>query len=321
MAETEDRRLLLDVARVDTVALGVKSFELVDPRWDELPPYTVGAHIEVFLPQSLRRRYSLYGDPADRRRYLIAVLRQEQGGGGSRFMHDRLRRGDSIEVSPPRNNFPFIEGADEYVFIAGGIGVTPILPMVNAVLRAGKPFTLHYCARSRDTAAFGEQLARLCKTGQLCMHLDGGDPSKGLDVRALLSGYQRGARVYCCGPSGLMAAVREAARAWPQDRLHFEYFSAPDSERAAAAGEFEIVVKSRDLKLRVPPGKSIVDVLRAAGIEVETSCEAGVCGTCRARYLSGRPIHNDFVLSDHEKTEYVMLCCARASGEPLKLDL
>lgn len=322
MNEKTDDRLQLRIVSIEELACDIKSFELVNETRTELPSFAAGAHIEVFLPQSLKRHYSICSDPHDRLHYVIAVLRQENGTGGSKYMHDRLRVGDQIEASAPRNNFPLIEKADRYTLIAGGIGITPILPMVSVLRQRNAEFVLHYCARFRGGTAFVDLLSALCDTGQLMVHFDAGDPKKSLNVNRLLNQSQPGTQVYCCGPVGLMRAVREATAAWPEDSVHFEYFSAVDAGIAKSDDTaFDIIVRSRLLRLRVPAERSIVQVLRENGVDVETSCEAGTCGTCRTRYLSGQPIHNDFVLSNPERGKYVMICCARAQGGPLELDL
>ena len=322
MQKSVDEPLDLRIANITDLTKNVKSFELRNDSGSELPPFTAGAHIEIALPLSLKRHYSICSDPSERNRYEIAVLRQEHGTGGSRYMHDNLRVGDRIEASLPRNNFPLVDGPYRFILIAGGIGITPILPMIGVLQARDAAFELHYCARSREEAPFIESLWARCGRNQLSAHFDGGDPKKGLNVERLLSEYQSGAHVYCCGPSGLMQAVRAATVAWPDDAVHFEYF-APVSAGITGSdpAAFDVVVRSRSLTLKVPADKTIVQVLREHGIEVETSCEAGTCGTCRCRYLAGQPIHNDFVLTTREKGKYVMICCARARGEPLILDL
>ena len=322
MQKSVDEPLDLRIANITDLTKNVKSFELRNDSGGELPPFTAGAHIEIALPPSLKRHYSICSDPSERNCYLIAVLRQDHGGGGSKYMHDNLRVGDRISASLPRNNFPLVGGPHRSILIAGGIGITPILPMIGELQARNAEFALHYCAKSRDEAAFIDLLEARCSANQLSTQFDGGDPRNGLNVDLLLSEYQPGVHVYCCGPSGLMQAVRTATVAWPDDAVHFEYFAPVGAGIAGSdAAAFDVVVRSRSLTLNVPADKTIVQVLREHGIEVETSCEAGTCGTCRCRYLAGQPIHNDFVLTTREKGKYVMICCARARGEPLILDL
>jgi ferredoxin-NADP reductase len=320
MAATSENLLTLCVRAIEDLAQNIKAFELVSLDGEQLPPFTPGAHIEVVLPQG-RRHYSICSNPRDRFRYLIAVLRKEQGSGGSKFMHDQLGTGDRIQASLPRNNFELIDDATKVILVAGGIGITPFLPMVEELRGRDTGFELHYCARSGNEAAFVRALSSACSQGELSLHYDGGDPRIGLNVDQLLKEYRHGTHVYCCGPSGLMQAVRAATSAWPEGAIHFEYFAPNLLKSSAEAETFKIVVGSLDLTLEVPADRSIARVLRDNGIDVDTSCEAGTCGTCRTRYLSGQPIHNDFVLTAKEQLEYVMICCARARGAPLVLDL
>lgn len=322
MQKSVEERLNLRIANITDLTRSVKSFELTNELGGGLPSFDAGAHVEVTLPPSLKRHYSICNDSTERHRYVIAVLRQDNGAGGSKYMHEKLRVGDRIEASMPRNNFPLVGGPKRFILIAGGIGITPILPMISELQARNGEFALHYCAKSRDEAAFVDLLEARCNANQLATHFDGGDPSKGLNVSLLLSEYHVGTHVYCCGPSGLMQAVRAATVAWPDDAVHFEYFAPMDAGNTGSDAEaFDVIIRSRSLSLKVPPDKTIVQVLRENGIEVETSCEAGTCGTCRCRYLAGQPIHNDYVLTTREKGKYVMICCARARGEPLILDL
>lgn len=308
------------VARIAPAAAGIKVFELVDVRDEPLPPFAPGAHIFVHLPGVGARQYSLCGPVADRSRYRIAVLRQERGRGGSKYMHDVLEAGDALEISPPANNFPLIESARHYVLIAGGIGITPMLPMVEELHTKRASFQLYYCARSPEQAAFRELLSSPALQGTVVFHFDGGDRARSLDVAALLTKPVPGSHLYCCGPDGLMEAVRQAAASWAANSVHFEHFQAPPAHSGAEQMGFEVLLAKSGRRVQVPPHKSIVRALREEGVAVETSCEAGVCGTCRTRYLGGEPIHTDLVLTQEEQQSFVMLCCSRASGI-LVLDL
>ena len=318
MSDARHTYLRVKVASIKSVALAVRTFELVAVEGDALPSFSPGAHITILLPGGLRRQYSLAGDIRDTSRYLIAVLRQ---GDGSQHMHDRVAVGSVLEIAPPQNHFPLVEGPGPFVLMAGGIGITPIVSMAQALAHRGAEFTLHYCARSRDQAAFVEHLSSICSKSQLSLYFDGGDPTMGLQVDRLIGACVRGTHVYCCGPGNLMKAVRDATASWPSDTVHFEYFAPSSPMRPADGGGFEVTLRRRGMRLIIPTGKSIVEVLRAHGIDVETSCEVGTCGTCRTRYFSGEPIHNDFVLTEVEKAQYVMICCAQNRGAPLELDL
>jgi vanillate O-demethylase ferredoxin subunit len=233
-----------------------------------------------------------------------------------------------ITISRPRNNFSLIEGAGRYLLIAGGIGVTPMMAMLEKLKSTDANFTMHYCARSPDRMAFKDRLTELVQKGQVVYHYDGGDPSKGLRPVDVLGKWEASTHLYYCGPPGLMQAVARETAHWPAGTVHCEYFtpppvswSYPEGALEEMAGEFQVKIASSGRAYAVPRGKSIVDVLRGAGIECNTSCEAGVCGTCRTRYVEGTPEHHDFVLSESEREEYVMICCARSISEMLVLDI
>jgi len=307
-------------------ALRINTFELVDPHGRELPPFEAGSHIDVTVPGTPMRQYSLCNDPRERMRYLIAVLRLDDGRGGSKAMHNAVRAGDVIEISSPHNHFALDERARRHLLIAGGIGITPIMAMVERLTTIGADFTLHYCARSPEHMAFKDRLAALKNAGRVVYYYDGGDPARGLQVADVLGAAEEGTHLYYCGPAGLMEAIALRTADWPTGTVHREYFAPPplsSSLRAAAVEEteeFSVRLARSGNVYKVPRGMSIVEVLRGEGIACNTSCEAGVCGTCRTRYLEGTPEHRDFVLSDEERREYVMICCARASGT-LVLDL
>lgn len=319
-------KLKVRVRSIVDLAEGIRSFELL-PACEQLPPFTAGSHVDVHLPGGLVRQYSLCNDPAERHRYVVAVLREEGGRGGSIAMHDRVRAGDEIAISPPRNRFPLAAGAARHIFLAGGIGITPVMSMIAVTRIRRDPFHLYYCTRSPQRTAFLEELEPLLAGGQVTLHHDGGDPRAGLDLVRVLGQYRGGDHLYCCGPAGLMDAVRAAAAHWPKGTVHFERFNAPpvtepsEGAQAPAQEAFEVALASTGERFRVEPGKSIVEVLRAHGIDVDTSCEEGYCGTCMTRYLKGDPVHRDSVLDDEDRREFVMICCARARGGCLVLDL
>ncbi len=307
------------------LAEGILGFEFAAPDGAALPPFTAGSHIDVHLPGGLIRQYSLHNDPRETHRYCIAVLHEPQGRGGSRAMHEQLRVGDRLSISAPRNHFALAEGARQHVFLAGGIGITPILAMVRAAQTRGQPFHLHYCTRAPERTAFLGELSGLVESGQVTLHHDGGDPRRGLDLPGLLREPATGTHVYACGPGGFLDAVERAAAHWPAASRHSERFGpAPAAAGSAAAqpeAPFEVRLAHSGLSVTVPPGRSVVDVLQDHGVEVETSCREGYCGTCMTRYLSGQPIHRDSVLDAEDREEFVMICCCRAGGEPLVLDL
>lgn len=318
--------LQVRVRSIVAEAVGINCFELIDPLGRELPAFEAGAHIDVMVPGIGVRHYSLCNDPRERSRYVIGVLRQDDGRGGSKAMHTRVRAGDLITVSAPRNNFALVAGARRHLLIAGGIGVTPLMAMVQQLEATGAAFTMHYCARSPDRMAFKGRLAGLRADGRVVYHYDDGDPSRGIRLAEILASCEAGTHLYYCGPAGLMQAVADRTAAWPAGTVHCEYFTPPvvppcrPETAPETAGAFSVKLASSGAVYAVPRDATIVEVLRRAGIECDTSCEAGVCGTCRTRYLDGTPEHHDFVLSDDERRQYVMICCARATSVLLVLD-
>lgn len=294
-------------------APGVVSLELVPPAGGALPPFTPGAHLDIRLPDGGERQYSLCGDPADTARYRVAV-REVEGGRVSRAIHQKLRPGALLQVGEPRNNFALLPAA-RYLFIAGGIGITPLLPMMRAT---NAPWTLLFCVRGAANAPFLAEARAL--GGEVVLHDSLADTR--LDVAARLGDIERGTMVYCCGPQRLMEAVEDATRHWPEGQVRFEWFAARVQE-FAAAGAFELVAAASGLTLSVPPEKSILEVLTEAGIEVPRSCEQGVCGTCECRILEGEAEHRDSILSAAERAEnsVLMTCVSRAAGPRLVLDI
>lgn len=315
-------RLSVRLRSITYLAEQIRGFEFVALDGGPLPPFTAGAHIDVHLPGGWIRQYSLCNDPAQRHRYIVAVLRDAQGRGGSIAMHDQLHAGSIVEISLPRNHFSLSERAERYLFVAGGIGITPIMSMLAAARALGKPFHLYYGTRSPERTAFLDELRPLVECGQATLHHDGGHASNGLDLRRLLAPYVPGTHLYYCGPSGFLDAVADAAAGWPAQAVHCERFSAPSTQGTEdAAGAFDVALARSGLHFTVAPGQSIVDVLRAHGVAVDVSCEQGYCGTCMTRYLGGHPIHRDSVLDDDDRREFVMICCCRAKDSTLVLDM
>lgn len=317
MIATSLLQLRVTTIRQETPA--VRVFELVDPQGRALPAFSAGAHIDVHIPGGLVRQYSLCNSPAETHRYVIAVLNVENGRGGSRAMHDSIRVGQTIAVSEPRNHFPLSAGAGRYLLLAGGIGVTPILAMADTVRRAGREFSLVYCTRSPRDTPFLASLSEYHDSVRF--HHDGGDPARAFDLAALLSDIKAGTEVYCCGPRGFMDAVRRAAAHWPAGTVHFEDFN-PAAADDDDDGPFTVEIASTGERYQVPPEKTILEVLREAGMDCDSSCEAGLCGVCCVSYSDGAVIHRDSVLTDDERAGQVAICCSRAApGSLLKLDL
>lgn len=314
----------LVVKRIELLAQDIRSFELVHPDGQDLLPFTPGAHLDFHLPDGQIRQYSLCSDPRERQRYVIAVLREAGGRGGSVVMHDQVREGDRVEIGGPRNNFPLAEeGVERHLLLAGGIGVTPMMAMVARLQAQGASFSMHYCTKSPEHTAFKDQLSGLVADGRVALHHDGGNPADGLDIAGALATPPPGTHLYYCGPAGFMAAAKQASEHWPKGTVHFEYFSVDEAVEAAAPAPdgFQVRIASTGATFFVPADKTIVQVLAEQGIEVETSCESGLCGTCITRYLEGDIDHRDMVLDDDEQSEYLTVCCSRSKGPLLILDL
>jgi ferredoxin-NADP reductase len=313
----------LRVRSITYLAQAINGYELVDPRGRDLPRFDAGSHIAVRLGGELLRDYSLWNDPGERRRYCIAVLR-ERDGRGSRHLHEAVRAGDQVEASLPRNNFPLAENAARHLFLAGGIGITPIMAMIAELRRRRAEFLLHYCTRSPEATAFRDELELLAAQGRVRLHHDGGDPARSLDIAAALRDPQPGTHLYYCGPAGMMAAAAAAAAHWPPGAVHCEYFTGPGArppEPLQQDRPFRVKLAKTGAEYEVAVGQTIIDVLRRHDVAVRTSCEFGYCGTCLTRYISGEPDHRDQILSANDRRRFVLICCARANTPMLELDL
>jgi ferredoxin-NADP reductase len=316
--------LKLRVSDIVREAEAIARFEFTDPANAPLPRFTAGAHVEVRVGDSMIRSYSLSNDPAEAHRYVVAVLREESGRGGSVAMHDRVSVGDILEVSTPCNRFPLAgDEAQFHLLLAGGIGVTPMMAMVHELEARGARWNMHYCTRSPERTAFLIDLAPHVAAGKVSVHHDEGDPARGLDIAATLSRFDVGTHLYFCGPPGFMSATKAAVGHWPVHTVHCEYFTAAEGAQKPAMenNPFEIRIRSTGDVFEVPSDKSIIDVLREHGHVIDSDCEDGYCGTCITRYLSGDPDHRDTVLSESERHSYMMICCSRAKCGTLELDL
>lgn len=313
------------VTEVVPVAEGVRLLCLADPAGDELPEWTPGAHVDLILPSGLVRQYSLCGDPKDRHTYRIAVLREDEGRGGSREIHDSLLVGRDVKVRGPRNHFPLIN-APRYLFIAGGIGITPILAMVREVSGREVPWRLIYGGRTRATMAFVDEL---CALRGNRVELVSQEEQGLLPLDDILGSAGEDTTVYCCGPEQMIRAVEEKCASYlPSGALHVERFSASSASKSAASDRvdtdtFEVELARNGAVLAVPPDRTILDVVREAELSVLYSCEEGWCGTCEVRVLDGTPDHRDEVLTDEEKVESrtMMICISRSCSARLVLDL
>lgn len=316
-------KLEVRVAQIKREADDILSFVLVAPAGEQLPAFNAGAHIEVHLPGDTIRSYSISSDPAERSHYEIAVLKESAGRGGSLAMHERLREGDALTITAPINHFPLAgKEARSHLLVAGGIGVTPMMAMIAELEARGADWRMHYLTRSPERTAFVDRLQPYVAAGKVTIHHDGGDPSRGIDLKALLSEFEIGTHLYYCGPPGFMTACAQSIEAWPPHAVHREYFAAAEGAAESRLNlPFQVRIASTGKVLDVPADRTIVDVLREAGCAVETDCKDGYCGTCITRYISGEPEHRDTVLSEKERKSYVMVCCARAKKGVLELDL
>lgn len=316
--------MTLDV-RIDRITYkskDVTSFELVPVEGTALPRFTAGAHIDLLLPNRLKRSYSLLNNPDESFRYEFAVQNEPNSRGGSRYIHDNFRVGQILAISAPENNFILQEGCPEYILIGGGIGVTPLISMAWRLKSAGANFSLHYGSRTRERQAFRKDVEAFSDCADVHVHLDDEALTGKLDVVALLATPRPGAHVYSCGPEGLLAAVKEATRDWPAGSVHFESFEPPQLAPADNGEiDFEVEVSSTGLIVSVAESETILDALRRCNVAVESSCEAGTCGTCMMRYVSGTPLHRDYILGDREQQDFLIPCVSRAKSERLVLDI
>ncbi|MBR7835601.1 oxidoreductase [Actinospica durhamensis] len=310
------------------VADGVVALTLTRPDGGRLADWTPGAHIDLILPadgrradglgHSATRQYSLCGDRWDPARYRVAVLREPDGRGGSAYVHDVLEPGDLVGVGAPRDNFPLVP-SERYLFLAGGIGITPLLPMIHQAALLGADWHLWYAGRSLAAMAFAGELADAHGDR---VHLAPGDRAARIDLTALLAQPQPGTKIYCCGPTRLLDAVTRATAHWPAHTLRTERFAAAPPLPARATA-FEVHLRRTGARVTVDPGVSVLDALRAAGVEVLSSCRQGVCGTCLTAVVEGRPDHRDALLADHERAagDRMLVCVSRSCDDRLVLDL
>lgn len=312
--------LELVVDEVRTEADDVVLVALVDESGQHLPPWEAGAHIDLNLPRGPIRQYSLCGDPDDRLRYEVAVLRDPDSRGGSAWIHDELAKGDRVPVSAPRNNFTLVDDAEHYLFVAGGIGVTPFLPMIASVRAAGRSYTLVYVGRTRSGMAFVEHLA-----DDKSVHIHVSDEGSRVDLATLIDGISTHTVVYGCGPERLLDALSGlCADRGISRRLHVEHFSGSVIELdAALENAFEVELAKTGKVIAVPADRTVLEALLDNGIKTTSSCGEGVCGSCETPVLDGEIDHRDQILDEEEReeNEVMMICCSRARSARVVLDL
>ena len=314
----------LIVRQIRLEAQDILSFELEAADGGPLPPFDAGAHVDLGLSERLRRSYSLYGAPGDRRCWRIAVHREVEGRGGSAWMHEQLRVGHRLRAFAPVNDFSLVESAPASVLVAGGIGITPLLSMVERLTALGRPWQLHYSARNAGRMAFRERLQQLAdgRDDVLLTHFSG-EAGGRLDLRGILAGAPDGAHLYACGPSGLLDdfVAKAATLGIDPHRVHVERFGA--AVASATEGGFSVELARDGRQFEVPPGKSILDVLLDHGVDVPYSCMQGICGSCRVGVIAGQPEHRDECLGDEERAAGMTMtvCCSGSRSPRLVLDL
>jgi vanillate O-demethylase ferredoxin subunit len=315
--------ITVQVLRKVQEAQDIASFELGRPDGAPLPAFSAGSHIDVHVPGGLVRQYSLCNDAGEQHRYRIAVLRDPATRGGSAGMHDAVREGDRLTISEPRNHFPLVH-AQRTVLLAGGIGVTPLLCMAQRLAAVGADFTLHYCARSASRTAFRDEIAASPFAQRVQFHFDDGEAAQKLQLADALGKPAAGTHVYVCGPTGFIDFAVHGAKAagFAPEQIHLEYFGAAPQDTTGDR-PFTVKIASSGQAVTVGAQQTVVQALAAQGIEILTSCEQGVCGTCITRVLEGECDHRDLYFTDEEKAKNDQFtpCCSRARSATLVLDL
>ena len=315
---TGESEITVRLTAIRYAARDTNLYEFRRPEGGRLPPATAGSHIDLHLPNGVMRQYSLVLAEPDPASYVVGIKKDAQSRGGSTYIHDQLRVGALVKLVGPRNNFPLAEDAAHSILIAGGIGITPIWCMLQRLEALGRDWRLYYSCRSRADAAFLDALETL---GTVEFNFDEENNGRFLDLPAIVAAAPKDAHLYCCGPTPMLAAFEAAAKDWPQGQIHVEYFTA--KHEAAVEGGFVVELARSGREFVIAPGKSILDTLRDAGIDLAYSCEQGICGACETKVISGIPDHRDAILTDAERAanKTVMICCAGSKSDRLVLDL
>lgn len=314
--------LRVRVAAKEPEATDICRLELASVQGEDLPHFTAGAHVELHLPGGLVRAYSLCNDPAERHRYVLGVYKEAESRGGSRAVHEQLKAGDELTISPPRSFFALTPGAKSSLLLGGGIGVTPLLAMAAQLHHEGGAFDLHYTVATRDRLAFAEELAASAYADRVHFYFsrEGGR----MDLAAVIGSPQAGRHLYVCGPQRFIDAVLETARGlgWPEDALHWEHFGAAPADTSGDTA-FTVKIASSGQEVEVPADTTVLKALLDAGIQIPMACDQGVCGTCLTRVISGEVEHRDQYLTDEEReaNDQFLPCCSRAKSACLVLDI
>lgn len=320
MAADRELTIPVEVTNKTELATGIYQFELVPTDDTVLPEPEAGAHIFIEVPNGEVRRYSLSQPPDLQDRYFICVKREETGEGGSKSLCDDADVGTKLRISEPINDFPLTGNPTRYVFIAGGIGITPIYSMIQTLQQnGGKPFKLYYLSRDPEHTAYLDEFSEPEYRGKVVLHHTQGEPGNRFDLWPVLE-QPKGAYIYCCGPRELMEEVRDMTGHWSPSSVHFEDFG------GAAAHQpddkpFRVKIANSDDTVEVSAEQTILEALRASGYEVPSSCESGTCGTCRSQLLTGEADHRDLVLSEEEQEDQIMVCVSRSEGDEIEIEL
>lgn len=324
MSKKTTLSMIVKVNKKVAEADGIVRLELVDPHGRELPPFTAGSHINVQVAPDTIRQYSLSNAPWDNKRYQLGVLREPESRGGSTAVHDALNEGDLLQISAPRNHFELRPAAKKSLLLAGGIGITPIYSMAQQLDRDGKEFEFHYAAKSRGCMAFLDELEDGSFSAKCHFYLSDEPDTGRIDMAALAKNVEPDTHLYVCGPErftdSALKTFKEAG--WPVDHLHTEYFVAEDID-TSADGSFKVRIASTGEEFDIPADETIANVLIDNDIDLLTSCEQGICGTCLTKVLEGTPEHRDRYLDDdeHAANDQMTVCCSRSKSPLLVLDL
>ena len=321
-SEMENSPLELWITDFKSEAKDIVVLELQHPQKKPLSPFTAGSHLEVYLKNGCIRHYSILNCPSETHRYVIAVGLAADGRGGSTFLHQTLRVGDTLKVSTPRNNFQLLD-TSTYCFIAGGIGITPILSMIRWCITHKKKWRLFYSARNKHRTGFYEELLHL-EPENVHFHFNDEHNGQHLDISQVVATLVPDEHIYCCGPDTLMQTVKNLTDHLPTKQIHFEWFSAPELALAKTDSEsFVVKLKRSNQEIPVRADQSILEALEDAGMDLAFSCRAGICRTCEVSVCSGTPEHLDIILNEDEKlaNNTMLICVSRAKSAVIELDL
>ncbi|RII83238.1 PDR/VanB family oxidoreductase [Neopusillimonas maritima] len=321
--ETHAIQQVLDV-RIHSITYSAEDvllFDLRPERGESMPPFSPGAHIDIRMPNGLSRSYSLLNNSEERHRYVVGIRKDAKSRGGSVWMHDYARAGGLLTVSCPRNHFELFEEADHSIFIAGGIGITPLWSMIQRLSALKRSWFLYYGARSRGAAALLPEITSSGWMSHVCLSFDDETNGRFIDFDHIITSAPENTHFYCCGPEPMLQAYQRACAAIDPGRVHLEYFSPPESP--ALKGGYVVRLARSGVCVEVQEGRSILESLESAGVSVPSSCQQGICGVCETRIISGTPDHRDLVLTEEERAsgETMMICCSGSLGSELVLDL